>query len=45
MPLTAINHLHAIGTGDTRPQLFLCDNQGVRERWVLKLMGSLPESW
>jgi hypothetical protein len=39
VPLEALNHRRDIGTGDTRPQLFLCDNDGRHEFWVLKLMG------
>jgi len=39
MPLEALEHLRDIGTGDTRPQVFLCDNGGVLEPWVLKLAG------
>lgn len=39
MTLIAIRHIREIGTGDTRPQLFLCEHDGRREYWVLKLMG------
>lgn len=39
VPLEAIKHLTDIGTGDTRPQLFLCDRDGEHEQWVLKHMG------
>jgi hypothetical protein len=39
VPLEALNHRRDIGTGDTRPQLFLCDHDGRHEYWVLKLMG------
>ena len=39
MTLDAIYHLDDIGTGDTRPQLFMCDRDGVHEQWVLKLSG------
>ena len=39
MPLQALRHIADVGTGDTRPQVFVCDHGGVRELWVLKLMG------
>lgn len=39
MTLIARNHRADLGGGDTRPQLFRCDRDGVREDWVLKLMG------
>jgi len=38
--LEAVNWLRDYGTGDTRPQLFVCRwRQRGDERWVLKLMG------
>jgi hypothetical protein len=39
MTLDALYHLDDIGTGDTRPQVFMCDRDGVHEPWVLKLAG------
>ena len=39
VPLEAVFHLADIGTGDTRPQIFVCDNAGEQQRWALKLMG------
>lgn len=42
--LEARNHLRDIGTGDTRPQVFSCQNGITLERWVLKLMnGAVAE--
>ena len=42
MSLVAFNFLRDMGAGgDTRPQLFECDHDGVIERWVLKLAGSV----
>lgn len=40
MTLTAVNWRYDFGTGDARPQLFDCLNDGRMEPWVLKLMGA-----
>lgn len=39
VPLEAVSHLADIGTGDTRPQIFLYDSGGEQQRWALNLMG------